>query len=227
LLRSSCCAGMSTSMTTTTKLLHSRTRQGISMTGMLWLCLSLTGINLACGSNDEPKGGGGAGGSGAGTAGGAGSGGGASSGGSSGGSTTSGSGGSGTSGSTTGSGGGIPQPTGTIGSGDVACSGAPGNKCAAGSVCCKSIGASCTTTFGACDCTMDGSCTAIGCDGPDDCPGAKCCALQNPARFPQFVATSCKPSCNTNNEEIVCAGNSDCPNGGECRVTSLGFQTCF
>jgi hypothetical protein len=182
------------------------------------------GVDLAC-SGDGGSGSGGNGGKGTSTA--------AGGGGASGGSGTSGSGTSGSAGSIGGmeGGTGVPQPTGTIGSGEVPCHVPPGNKCAAGTACCMALPTeSCVGSFSDCHCSLTGDCTVMGCDGPDDCPGGVCCALvNNPLiRFPLHVASSCKASCDPQKEEIVCAALSDCPAGAtDCRPTGSRFRTCY
>jgi hypothetical protein len=123
---------------------------------------------------------------------------------------------------------GIPKPSGTIGVGDVACPGVPGTKCSGGTACCYSkLDRSCKSNFSDCACSVGGSCTAVGCDSPDDCPGARCCALVNSRILPQFVATSCKQSCDKQSEVEVCLVPADCSIAADCQPSDAGFSTCF
>jgi hypothetical protein len=66
------------------------------------------------------------------------------------------------------------------------------------------------------------------CQGPEDCASGQCCATKNPyIAGPEFAASSCKPSCAPDVDEIVCSSNADCPVGGECLQSSQDFKRCF
>jgi hypothetical protein len=70
--------------------------------------------------------------------------------------------------------------------------------------------------------------TVVGCDTPGDCPGQKCCAVNNPVspQYPDYLATSCKAACDADTEVPVCAVDTDCPSGGLCFNTGVGFAVC-
>jgi hypothetical protein len=86
----------------------------------------------------------------------------------------------------------------------------------------------CVATFDACKCAQPGSgCGEVdGCDGPDDCPGAVCCAVLARTNLHGFAGTSCKASCDAATESIVCKANSDCPSN-KCNPTGTSFSQCL
>jgi hypothetical protein len=117
----------------------------------------------------------------------------------------------------------IPLPAGTIGAG-VPCSG--GLTCEAGTACCPNPGGpSCVSAFADCSCSVQGKCTVMGCDSAEDCPGGHCCALINPRLSPTYVATSCKPECESG-ERRLCLTDPDCESGEQCMHGST-FDWCF
>lgn len=118
------------------------------------------------------------------------------------------------------------KPSGTIGSGPIACSSVTGD--CAGTACCQAIiGWSCVATFAECSCSAMGNCTAIGCVSNVDCGGGKCCALHNTRASPGFVATSCKSACDPATESPVCVTVADCATGETCEPNPSMFSFCF
>jgi hypothetical protein len=117
----------------------------------------------------------------------------------------------------------IPTPTGSVGT-SISCG--QNVECTGGDVCCEGlIDASCVSGFNACACSLEGRCTAMGCDAPSDCPGGHCCALANPRQSPGYVATSCKTECGTG-ERILCLTDDDCTGTDQCSNGSR-FDWCF
>jgi hypothetical protein len=188
-------------------------------------CLSAI-FSIACSSSSD--GGSGGSSSGGSSSGGSSSGGSTTGGSSSGGSTA---GGGATSGGAAGTGASTAK-FGTIGTGEVACSTTgDGKSCSSGMACCDQYPfapKTCVTSFDACKCAQPGSgCGEVdGCDGPEDCPGAVCCAILSRPNLHGFAGTSCKPSCDPTTESIVCKANSDCPSK-ECTPTGTSFSQCF
>jgi hypothetical protein len=82
-------------------------------------------------------------------------------------------------------------------------------------------------SYSACECSVMGNCTAVGCDSNADCAGGVCCALRNTRASPGFVATSCKQACDPGTELPVCATEADCGAGDGCEATASGFNVCF
>jgi hypothetical protein len=122
-------------------------------------------------------------------------------------------------------------PPGSVGSGEVNCRFLPGT-CPAGNVCCLyQFGGTteCVEDFDACVCSQPGNCNAIGCDGPEDCPGAVCCGTFNQQQAdPVFSHTSCRASCDERLETVICKSNDDCPaESPVCDTTTLGYERCF
>ncbi len=123
-------------------------------------------------------------------------------------------------------------PSGTIGNGSVDCSEAgDGKSCSAGMACCDQFPfapKACVASFEACQCADPGAgCGEVdGCDGPEDCPGGVCCATHGATNLHQFTGTSCKPSCDPQNDTIVCKTDADCPSH-ECNPTGTSFSQCL
>lgn len=67
----------------------------------------------------------------------------------------------------------------------------------------------------------------IGCDGPEDCPGALCCAYSTGTQ--QYSRTACAPSCQGNGESVVCKDPRDCLSTGDgCNDVAVGrIKVCF
>jgi hypothetical protein len=121
---------------------------------------------------------------------------------------------------------------GSIGSGEVACgTTGDGTSCSSGMACCDQFPfapKACVATFDACKCAQPASgCGEVnGCDGPEDCPGAVCCAVLSHTNLHGFAGTSCKASCDPTTEAIVCKASSDCPSN-QCNPTGTSFSQCF
>ena len=89
----------------------------------------------------------------------------------------------------------------------VACPGAPGCTCGAGTTCCVTFTGGSIT---AASCTPLAQCRDLAflCDGPEDCPaGTECCGL-----FAPGGGSSCVPSgdCGTSDEKVFCREQGDC-----------------
>ncbi len=122
---------------------------------------------------------------------------------------------------------GRPVTPGSIGTGSVPCDGTPGNACGSGAACCAKSYAparECVMGFTDCSCYAEGSCPLLGCDGPEDCPGAKCCAT---VTMDGNVGTTwCKSSCESAELE-VCKAPSDCSaSDAVCLAFGAGILTC-
>ncbi|HEX4339981.1 MAG TPA: hypothetical protein VH062_28935 [Polyangiaceae bacterium] len=127
-----------------------------------------------------------------------------------------------------GAGGDVPPPTpGTIGTGTVDCEGVAGNSCGSGTACCAkayTISRECVTGYADCSCYAEGSCPLLGCDEPEDCPGAKCCATVTPDG--DVGTTWCKKDCEAVEHE-VCKVDADCSaSDATCALFGSGIFTC-
>jgi hypothetical protein len=120
-----------------------------------------------------------------------------------------------------------PMTMGELGTGSVACNGVAGNACGAGTACCAKsyeIARECVSGFADCSCFAEGSCPLLGCDGPEDCPGARCCATTT---MDENIGTTwCKKDCEPVEQE-VCKDASDCSaSGAACALFGSGIMTC-
>lgn len=94
---------------------------------------------------------------------------------------------------------------------DVFCNGAA---CGPNQVCCISFIEDHCEANGACG--FDGE---MQCNGPDDCPGQKCCGKKNVAAW---ESSTCKPQC-TNGEVVMCFDAPATCGGGQCKpIMDLG-----
>lgn len=102
--------------------------------------------------------------------------------------------------------------------------------CEAGDVCCFY-----TPFAGQDECSSTGECPrpqqdyiTLECNGPDDCPGAKCCGGWTDQTGWQY--TQCKSDCNQQNEMTMCYGDpSACDPGEDCKasmVLGMGYSYC-